>query len=383
MSATLRRRDWLKQSSLAALGLGFGLPALAKTGLTRRSTDFFNTENSLINLGSNENPYGISPKAKQAIIDTIPFSNRYAFNLPDLMGFRATLAKFYNVAPENVLLTAGSSIVLDLFPRYFYKPGGNVVTANPTFFILPDTAKKIGFSVNAVPVGSDRGIDLQGMLSAINNDTQLAYLVNPNNPTGTLLKPAAVKDFCMEASKKTTVLIDEAYLDFIDAPDNESMIPLAASNPNIFVTRTFSKIHGMAGLRIGYLIGHADSIKKLDTSNFTESWVAVSDLSAAAAMASLKDEEHRLQSKTKNAAAREYTIKSLQALNIKPIPSYTNFILFPLGKTYEGNFAEFMLKKNITLRQMDCLGEKHGRVSIGTMEEMQQFIKVMKETWKG
>src|SRR5579871_1615514 len=155
MSTTLRRRDWLKQSSFAALGLGFGLPAIAKTELSRRSTGFYNTETTLINLGSNENPYGISPKAKQAIIDTIPISNRYAFNIPDLMGFRATLAKFYNVAPENVLLTAGSSIVLDLFPRYYFKQGGNVVTASPTFFLLPDCAKKIGFSVNAVPVGDD------------------------------------------------------------------------------------------------------------------------------------------------------------------------------------------------------------------------------------
>ncbi|MES1226092.1 MAG: aminotransferase class I/II-fold pyridoxal phosphate-dependent enzyme, partial [Bacteroidota bacterium] len=107
----------------------------------------------------------------------------------------------------------------------------------------------------------------------------------------------------------------------------------------------------------------------------------LSDLSIAAAMASLKDEEHRMQSKMKNAAARDYTIKSLQALNIKPIPSYTNFILFPLGN-YEGNFAEFMLKKNIILRSNQYLGEKFCRVSVGTMEEMQQFIKVMKETWK-
>src|SRR5579863_1647982 len=137
--STLHRRDWLKQSSLAAFGFGLGVPAFAKS---QHGEHYFNTEQTLINLGSNENPYGISSKAKQAIIDTIPISNRYAFNIPDLFNFRATLAKFYNVAPENVLVTAGSSIVLDLFPRYYFKPGGNVVTASPTFFLLPDTAKK-------------------------------------------------------------------------------------------------------------------------------------------------------------------------------------------------------------------------------------------------
>jgi histidinol-phosphate aminotransferase len=380
MPSTINRRNWFKQTSFATLGLGLSLRSFANDteGLPGKK---FDSQKGVINLSSNENPHGISPKSKQAIIEMIPWSNRYSFNIENLKHCQATIAKYYEVEEENILLTAGSSIVLDLSARYFYKPGGNLVTADPTFFILPATAKKIGLSVNAVPVDSNRGVDLPGMLSAINHDTQLVYLVNPNNPTGTLLKPDAMKSFCREAAKKTAVLIDEAYLDFLDAPDNESMIPLAANDPNILVTRTFSKIHGMAGLRIGYVISHPSRIKQLEQSLFTESQVAISDLSLAAALASLQDEEHRAHCKQKIIAARDYTIKSLKEMNIHCIPSVTNFILFPLGN-YQGNFADFMLTKNIYLRSNTYFGEKCCRVSVGTMEEMQQFIKVMKDTWK-
>jgi histidinol-phosphate aminotransferase len=380
MSSSIKRRDWFKQTSFAALGLGLSLPSFANDieGLPRKK---FDSEKAVVNLSSNENPYGMSPKAKQAIIEMIPSANRYSFNISSLKDCRTTIAKYYGVDEENILLTAGSGVVLDLVPRFLYKPNTNIVAADPTFFILPATAKKIGFDVKLVPVDSGRGIDLPAMLGAINNDTQLVYLVNPNNPTGTLLKPFAMKQFCEEASKKTAVLIDEAYLDFLDAPDNESMIPLAAKNPNVMVTRTFSKIHGLAGLRMGYIISHPSRIKQLEQSVFTESQIAISDLTLAAALASIQDEQHRVQCKQKNAAARDYTIRSLKEMNIHAIPSVTNFILFPLGK-YEGNFADFMLTKNIYLRSNTYFGEKCCRVSVGTMEEMQQFIKVMKENWK-
>ena len=378
MSTSINRRNWLKQSSLATLGLGLSLHSLGnEEGLPRN----FGTDKGLINLGSKENPYGISPKSRQAIIDMLPLANRYSFNIPSLKNCRSTLARFYGVSSENILLTAGSGVVLDLAVRYFYKPSGNVVTAEPTFFILPNTARRLGLIVNAVPVGKDRGLDLESMLGAINSDTRLIYVVNPNNPTGTFLTPAAMKGFCTEASKKAPILIDEAYMDFLDAPDNESMIPLAASNPNIMVTRTFSKIHGMAGLRMGFVISHPSRIKELEQDLFNESQIAICNLTLAAAMASLPDEAHRQLCKQKNASARDYTVRSLEAMNLHCIPSCTNFLLFSLSG-FTGNFSDFMLTQNIILRSNEYLGEKWCRVSIGTMEEMQQFIKVMNQNWK-
>jgi histidinol-phosphate aminotransferase len=378
MSTAINRRNWLKQSSLATLGLGLSLRSLGnEEGMTRN----FGSEKGLINLGSNENPYGISPKTRQAILEMLPLANRYSFNIPNLKNCRASIAKYYGVSSENILLTAGSAVVLDLAVRFFYKPNGNVITADPTFFVLPNVARKLGLGVNAVPVGKDHGLDLEAMLSAINNDTQLIYIVNPNNPTGTVLSPPTLKTFCLEAAKKTAILIDEAYIDFLDAPFNESMVPQAIENPNILVTRTFSKIHGMAGLRMGFVIGHASRIKQLEEGFFNESQIAICNLTLAAALASIQDEAHRQLCKQKNAAARDFTTRSLEAMDLHCVPSYTNFLLFSLNG-FTGNFSDFMLTQNILLRSNEYLGEKWCRVSIGTMEEMQQFIKVMNQTWK-
>ena len=382
MPNSIPRREWLKRTSLAALGLCFSLPGLAgPQDATNPPPVWPGLEGAKINLGSNENPYGISPMAREAILEMIPRANRYSFNIPYLENCRATIAAFHGVARENILLTAGSGEVLSLTGHYFYKPGANLVTADPTFFLLPSLAKKLGYSVKAVPVGADMGIDLSALAGAIDSNTSLVYLVNPNNPTGTLLRPAAIKGFCLEAANKTAILIDEAYLDFLDAPDNESMIATAAAHPNIMVTRTFSKIHGMAGLRMGYVISHPDRIRQLEDIYFNESQIAISNLTMAAALASLRDDQHRSQSRQNNAAARLYTQTSLEQLGIHCIGSHTNFMLFHLGD-YPGNFAEFMLTKNIILRSNEYLGEKWCRVSMGTMEEMKQFITVMKQTWK-
>jgi histidinol-phosphate aminotransferase len=378
MSNTLHRRDWLRQSTLATLGIGISLGSLAnEEGITRN----FGTEKGLINLGSNENPYGISPRSRQAIIDMIPFSNRYSFNIPSLKSCRSYFAKYFGVYPDNILLTAGSGVVLDLSTRFFYKPGGNIVTVEPTFFILPNLARKLGMTVNAVPVGEDRGVDLPAMMQAVNSDTQLIYIVNPNNPTGTVLLPQKLRQFCAEASAKTPVLIDEAYMDFLDPPYNESMIPQAVQNPNLLITRTFSKIHGMAGLRLGCVISHPSRIKELEQNLFNETQIGISDLTLAAGMASIQDEAHRNTCKQKIAAAREFTTRSLESMGLHCIPSHANFLLFSLSD-FTGNFANYMLTQNILLRSNEYLGQKWCRVSIGTMEEMQQFIRVMKQTWK-
>jgi len=276
------------------------------------------------------------------------------------------------------LIMAGSGTALAFFPRYFNK--GDLVTADQTFGILPGTAKRIGTKVKEIPLTQQKVHDLDAMLRAIDNETAMVYICNPANPTGTILKPAALKSFCEEATRKTVVIIDEAYIDFVEGPDNESMIGLISQNPNLLIVRTFSKIHGMAGLRVGFVIGHPDLIKKLDTNYFLNTQINVSDLSQAAAQASLKDEIHRKLSREKNAEARKYTIDKLTRMNFHCFPSYTNFLYFNLNN-YSGDFGDDMLKKEIVLRSGEYAGTKFVRVSIGTLEEMQRFIKVMKTTF--
>ncbi len=369
---TTTRRQWLKQGTFAALGLGLSLRSIAnEEGITRN----FGKKAGLINLGANENPYGISPKAKQAIIDLIGEANRYQYNVPAVQNFKKELADHFNVNAEQVLVTAGSGDGLGMMARHF--SNGNIVTANPTFGILPSTAKNIGTKVIEVPLTNEKVHDLPAMLAAINDKTSLVYICNPANPTATMLKPSALENFCMEASKKTAVLIDEAYIDFLDAPDNESMISLIENNPNIIVIGTFSKIHGMAGLRIGYTIGHPDTIKKLGDSYYQRSQFDCSVLSLGAALASLKDEAHRKMSKNKNEEARTYTFNELKKMNYLCYPSFTNFLFFKL-QNYKGDFAADMLKKNILLRSSDYSDGKWSRVSIGTLDEMKTFISTLK-----
>jgi histidinol-phosphate aminotransferase len=373
----LNRRNWLKQSSLAALGLSFGLPSMAnEEGLLRS----FGAASGLINLGSNENPYGISPKARQAILDMMTESNRYQFNVASLQGFTKELARHYGIGKEHVLLTAGSGDALKMLARHYSK--GNLVTAFPTFNTLPATAKKLGTKVIEVPLTAAKVHDLPAMLKAISNETQLVYICNPANPTGTIVSPGELQNFCIEASKKATVVIDEAYIDFLNPPDNRSLMELATKNPNIIVVRTFSKIHAMAGLRIGFVVGHADTMNALDEAYFAGSQMTVSNLTMAAALASLQDEAHRESCKQNNAAARSYTVNALKEMNIQYIPSYTNFIFFPL-KNYSGDFARDMLQKNVLLRFNNYPEGKFARVSVGTMDEMKQFIELSKPLLRG
>ena len=228
-----------------------------------------------------------------------------------------------------------------------------------------------------IPLTKEKVHDLPAMLKAINNETQLVYICNPANPTATIVKGDELKSFCEEASKKTVVLIDEAYNEFLDNADSQSMIGLIEKNPNVLVIKTFSKIHAMAGLRIGFVIGHPTLIKKLQPDYFQSSQLAVSVLSLNAAMTSLADEAHKTISKQKNEAARKYTMDEMKKMGIQFIPSYTNFIFYPV-KNYPGDYAADMLDKHkIVMRANKYSDGQWARVSVGTLDEMKQFIAVI------
>ncbi|MCF1713443.1 histidinol-phosphate aminotransferase family protein [Flavihumibacter sp. RY-1] len=377
MSNSINRRNWLKQSTLAALGLTASLNSLGGEDYLPKDLGQLlpNSNPSLINLGSNENPYGLSPLAKKAISELIGQAHRYQYNIPHVQEFRKQLADYYGVTTDHLLLTPGSGEALNLLARHYSK--GNLVTATPTFGILPNTAKKIGVQVKEIPLDGQQVHDLEAFSKAIDPDTAQVYICNPANPTGTVLHPDKLRAFCEEASKKTVVTIDEAYIDFLDAPYNESMLSLVKKgNKNIVIIRTFSKIHAMAGMRVGFILADPSTIKSLQENYFGNSNFCMSALSLTAAMASLKDTSHSIQSKKLNAAARQYTEDALKRSGFTVIPSYTNFIFFHL-KQYKGDFAADMLAKNIVLRSSELPDGKYCRVSIGTLEEMKAFLKTM------
>ena len=367
------RRQWIQQSSLAFLGLGISLRSMGnEEGITRMT----GMDNGLLNLGSNENPYGISSKARQAILDMMGETNRYSFNLASLQSFKKTIANYYKVGENQVLITAGSGEGLAMLARHFNK--GNIVTADITFGILPNTAKKVGSKVIEVPLTKGKVHDLPAMMKAIDKETQLVYICNPANPTATIVDSNELKNFCEEASKKTVVLIDEAYNEFLENADSQSMVGLVERNPNVLVIKTFSKIHAMAGLRIGFVIGHPSMISKLQSDYFQNSQLAVSVLAQNAAMVSLADEEHKKMSKQKNEAARKYTIGEIKKLGIDVNPSFTNFIFFPVQK-YSGDYAADMLNNHkVVLRSNKYADGQWARVSIGTLEEMKTYCSTLK-----
>lgn len=367
MSTSLPRRAWLRQSSLAIAGLTFA------GKLSAKSHDIANDApaDKAIRLTSNENPYGPSPLARKAMADAVITSNRYPWDMATAL--RGEIGKRYGMSADHVLLGAGSTEILGIVGMYAALSKGNVVTSETTFQTCTRMAERSGLQIARAPMTAGKKFDLAAMSSMLNNETRLVYICNPNNPTGTLLPSATVKSFAEEVSRKYLVLMDEAYLEYCDEPSLASMV---LNNKNIIVAKTFSKIHGLAGARIGYALAHPETIDKL--ANY-QPWRNGNNsaVSLAAAMASLKDEDFIRQCKMYNRAANDYTAKELSSLGLDPIPSSTNFIYYSLAN-YKGDWAKEMSARNV-LAPGNIDRGNWARITIGTMEEMRAFIAAAKQ----
>ena len=362
------RRNWLKQTGLGIVGLGiipfesFAIPT--KENLIDEKNE------SLIRLKSNENPYGPSALARNAMRDSVGASNRYNWELLDeLIG---KIAQKHHLTAQNIVLGAGSSEILNLAALYCSKKSGNLIIAETTFDYWTVTAENAGLKKIAIPLTADKKHDLAAMLNAIDSDTKMVYICNPNNPTGTICANEALLDFITEATKRTIVLVDEAYLDFTDQP---SLASLVTENKNLIIAKTFSKIYALAGARIGYALAHPDTIKELSALQFLAN-SSVSVVSASGALASLKDDQFVTDTFLLNAAARKYTIAQLENLKIRCIPSHANFVYFSL-ENYNKDYFELLQKNNILGTKIYEEKGKWSRITIGTMDEMKQFIKAL------
>lgn len=363
------RRLWFKQISLGVAGIGLS----NFQSFASLTNDFFifGPNNSPIKLSSNENPYGPSPFARIAMTDAVKNSNRYNWNTTeDLI---SALAKKNNVTDDNILVGAGSSEILDFVIQYFAFQKGSFIVANPSYTNWAKTAEKLGLIKISISLTKDKQHDLSAMLSAVDGDTKLIYLCNPNNPTGAVCENEALISFIREATKKVTVMIDEAYIDFTNQP---SVCNLVTKNKNLIVVKTFSKIYGLAGARIGYAIAHKDTINNIGDNLQTWANGNVSVVSRAGAIASLTDNVFVKQCYAKNELARKYTIEQLTRLNITCIPSHTNFIYFSLIN-YKKDFFGLLKSNNI---QGTYIYEEEGkwtRITVGTIQEMHKFISAI------
>ena len=362
------RRHWLKQIGLSVAGIGLShIDAISapKDLLVKHSAN-----NLPIRLSSNENPYGPSPLARAAMIENINISNRYNWELSTEL--IKAVAKKNNISTSNILLGAGSTEILDLVTRLSSSKKGSFLIADPSYSYWTEAAEKLGLKKITVPLTKSKQLDLDAMLTAIQLDTRLIYICNPNNPTGSIADRADLIKFINEVSKKSIVLIDEAYIDYTN---QESVSALAIENKNLIIAKTFSKIYGLAGARIGYAIANNKTIEQLSE---LKSWASgsISVASTAAALAALNDEKFVLDALSLNKNARQFTIENLKKLNLVCIPSNTNFIYFSLTN-YKKDFFEQLNNNNIIGTKIYEEQGKWTRITVGTMEEMKKFISAI------
>jgi histidinol-phosphate aminotransferase len=358
------RRQWLQQVSLVAAGLGLSR-GIEAAPVKRPDTG------RLILLNSNENAYGPSPKTIQAMAEAASMSNRY----PDdqLPVFRKKLADHWKVGSENLALGAGATEIIALICTMLGGKKGHIITAAPAYQVWHRQANIAGLQVHSVPLTEEKQFDLVSMIRLINADTRMLYVCNPNNPTGRVLPFASMRQHVLEASQKTLVVVDEAYNEFADVP---TLAQDAISNPNLVVLKTFSKVYGLAGARMGYAIGHPDTVSKISD---LQGWrdVSASMVTVAAASAALDDQAFVRNCVQRTAANRETCYKTFSSLGLEYIPSQTSFILFDIGRL-KGDFSERMKAQNIMVQYRDHFGGKWCRVSMGTEAEIQAFCTALK-----
>lgn len=379
MGSTLSRRDWFKSS----LTLGAGL-ALSSTLVEKlMAAPVSEAErlhginpykpNKLIRLGSNENPYGPSEKARKAMMEVMDQGNRYSF--AEMNEIKALLAQKEGVTPEHILLGGGSGELLCLAGLGVGLEGGAVLSAFPVFRLLMDYASKFNARWDKVNLDDYLVHNLEGLASAMKSDTKILFLVNPNNPTGTVLDPSKLKSFCLEMSKKTIVYSDEAYLEFLEPAQQVSMVELVRQGHNVIVSRTFSKIYGLAGLRVGYIVAKPELIQKMAK---YQTGTIINQPAIAAAMASLGDEEFMSMTRKRNAEARAHLFSYLDSKKWFYGKSQANVVFFPAPKPGK-QILEETEKRGYQIRVWDYLGKEWCRVSIGTLDEMKGFTKAFDE----
>lgn len=320
-----------------------------------------------IRLNSNENPYGPSPAALQAIEGAVPLACRYPDEQADKLA--ANLGSHHSLDAEHVLLGSGSSEVLRLAVGAAASTMRGVVTADPTFEAVSVNARNTGMDVVKVPLTADFRHDLPKMLDA-SKGAGLVYVCNPNNPTASVTPAAELRAFLAAVPKDTVVLVDEVYHHFASGGGYETVMPLVAELPNLLVARTFSKIYGMAGLRCGYGVAQPALLARLRAQ---QAWDSSNLMALVAATASLADQAYVETSRRRNVAVREECCDSLRARGLRVIPSQANFFMVDLGREVKPVIAE-LRERGVEVGRLFPALPTHLRVTVGTREEMQAFL---------
>ncbi|MCU0467048.1 MAG: histidinol-phosphate aminotransferase family protein [Arcicella sp.] len=333
-----------------------------------------NVSAMMARLNANENPYGPPESTKKAVMDAVTGGNRYSWK--ELATLVDKIAKKEGVSQNHIMMGPGSSDLLEKVALVLFMKGGNVVSADPTYMSLIKVAESVGATWKAIPCKSDWSHDLDAMEKAIDKDTKMVYICNPNNPVGSITAGKELLDFCSRVSEKVPIFIDEAYLELAEGTGTESMVSLLAQKKNVIIARTFSKIMGMAGLRVGYAVAQPEFLDKIQ--KITRGGMGISHTSVLGAIASFEDKDFQAMTKKLNTECKTYLYENLTKMNYKYIPSYTNFVIFPINISGK-EFLSKMTAKGIMVRAFDIQNKPWCRVSMGTMDEMKLFVKALGE----
>jgi histidinol-phosphate aminotransferase len=378
---SLSRRYFFRNLGLGGAGLlstpfiiGRGHEALAFEAGALQPPD----DGGFIRISSNENARGPGKKTIDALRNTI--SPRVGRGYPpDYTGdLAATIAEIYGVSRDSVIVGTGSGPILDGATRAFCSAQKGLVTAAPTYGTAEQAARRIGAPVKLITVDKSLGLDADAMADAAQG-AGMVFFCNPNNPTGTVHNAAAVEKFVRrvkQSSPDTKILIDEAYFDYVHDPAVKTAAPLAKELPGVFITRSFSKAHGMAGLRLGYAIGQPETLKAISS---TWNLGSVNTLTAAAGIASLRDAKHIDEERAENARVRDFTLQAFKDMGFEASDCHTNCIFVDL-KRPASQFREACAAMKVSVgRDFPPFEKTHSRISLGTMEEMQRAVQVFRK----
>lgn len=380
----MSRRQWLQRSGAAAAGLALAgtasrsaaaavpPPSTARPPFHPRDVQLARDPDTAIRLSSNENPLGPSEAARAVMSASYDEACRYPYRAyPDLIN---AIAEREGVSPDHVIIGAGSTEVLCMAGAAYGLDGGEVVAADPSYKGLTRYAETMGSYVHCVPLDDTMAHDLDRMDRRTTGAVKLVFVCNPNNPTGTIVPADRLRSFCEAVSRRAVVFVDEAYYELMDDAHRTSMVDLVRDGHNIIVARTFSKIYGMAGLRVGYGMARPDIVERLRPYSMGSPNV----LGLRAAVASLGDDAFRTMSRQKMAEARTFTYDLLDDLGLDYAPSQASFVFFHTGRPIDAVRAA-MAERGVLVGRPFPPFTDWCRVSMSTMDDMQAFATALRD----
>ena len=375
MTNDFSRRLLLVETAAVRLStLGLSRPALSEPQ-ANSPLGLYAPNLGVAKLNANENPYGPSPAAVRAMAEASAHGAYYVRRSAQKL--REMIAEKHGLSVDHVLLSSGSSGALT-YLALAASQKGQILTPD----LFWDTTALMGarnseFGIKRLPKNPDLAIDLAAMEQALDDDISLVHITNPNNPTGSALEASSLRSFCAKASSKAMVLVDEAYNELTDNPAQSTMIPLVKEGKDVAVARTFSKIYGLAGMRVGYLIAKPELLEEVGQYGLGD--YGLNQAGVAGALASYTDEVFTHYSKKKIVEAREMVFDALKQNGLTALPSQTNFMFVDLGKGDADKFRAAMEKRNVYIRGIYRDYTNWSRVSMGKIADVQMYIDAIPE----